>query len=128
MPRDRPTDFPLDAAADRLDAALALFNARRWFEAHEAFEDLWHADRGAHAQLWKGLAQICAGFVKHARGEPLSAATLLDRGLGRVSAAAQEAWHPLDLPPLVVALREARAALLAGVEPVLPVIRRRHPV
>jgi uncharacterized protein len=120
--------MPRDPQPDPLDGALALFNAARWFEAHEAFEDLWRAAKNPRGELWKGLAQICAGLVKHERGEPRSAATLIERGLGRVSDAADGGWSPLDLPPLVDGLRAARAALLAGEEPVVPRLRRRHPV
>lgn len=120
--------MPPDPHPDPLENALALFNAGRWFEAHEAFEDLWRATKDPRGELWKGLAQICAGLVKHERGEPASAATLIDRGLGRVSDAAQGGWAPLDLLPLVEGLRAARDALLAGQAPAVPRLRRRHPV
>jgi hypothetical protein len=116
---------PSEPYPDLLDAAVALFNAQRWFEAHEAFEDLWRAAAGPRGELWKGLAQICAGFVKHERGQPASAATLLERGLGRVSAVAGDAGVALDLAPLVAALRAAAGSLRSGEPPAIPRILRR---
>jgi hypothetical protein len=57
--------------------ARSAFDAARYFEAHEAWEDLWRAEPpGPRKQAAKGLAQWAAALVKRDRGEPRGAQKL----------------------------------------------------
>ena len=49
-----------------------LFNAGYYWEAHEAWESLWHAQgrRGATADLLKALIKLAAAGVKVREGQP----------------------------------------------------------
>jgi predicted metal-dependent hydrolase len=49
-----------------------LFNHGFYWEAHEAWEGLWHAcgRKGAMADFLKGLIQLAAAGVKHREGIP----------------------------------------------------------
>jgi predicted metal-dependent hydrolase len=51
---------------------IDLFNHGFYWEAHEAWEGLWHAcgRRGAAADFLKGLIQLAAAGVKHREGVP----------------------------------------------------------
>ena len=40
----------------------ALFDARRFWDAHEAWEDVWQAEPRAIRSFYQGLIQIAAGF------------------------------------------------------------------
>lgn len=54
-----------------------LFNDRFFWEAHEAWETLWHAlgRRGAAADMLKGLIKLAAAGVKHREGVPAGTRT-----------------------------------------------------
>ena len=56
-------DWP---ASPRYLRGIALFNAGYYWEAHEAWEDLWHAHdrRGPIADVLKGLIKLAASGVK----------------------------------------------------------------
>jgi predicted metal-dependent hydrolase len=64
-----------------LDEAVALFDAERFFEAHELFELVWKApdtaeeDRG----FWKGVTQVAVGCCHVQRGNAHGAIALLRR-------------------------------------------------
>lgn len=74
-------------------AALAegrrLFDAQRFFEAHEVWEAAWLSEEGEARELLQGLIQVAAGYHqafdrRHARG----CARLLEAGASRLAALA----------------------------------------
>lgn len=69
---------------EALAAARALVQQGRPFAAHEVLEARWKAAPDVERDLWQGLAQICVGLTHEARGNPVGAARLLDRGAGRL--------------------------------------------
>lgn len=43
---------------------FALFNAQKFYDAHDVLEDLWLPDRhGANGDFYKGLIQLAGAFV-----------------------------------------------------------------
>jgi predicted metal-dependent hydrolase len=42
---------------------LRLFNAGHYFEAHEALEDAWNAERGKIRELYRGILQIAVVYL-----------------------------------------------------------------
>lgn len=72
------------ASVDRVREGLRLFNEERFFEAHEALEDIWHQERGEPRLFLQGLIQICAGFHHFQNGNLSGAATLLQRGANKM--------------------------------------------
>lgn len=64
-----------------------LFDAGAFFEAHEAWEALWLAEREHVARrVLQGLIQIAAGYHQYfVKGRPDSAARLLQRGLAKLT-------------------------------------------
>jgi hypothetical protein len=69
-----PAAEPLDSSSWRTNAnylyAIDLFNHGFYWEAHEAWESLWHAGgrRGATADFLKGLIKLAAAGVKAREG------------------------------------------------------------
>ncbi len=47
---------------------LRLFNAGEYFEAHEALEDAWNAEKGEIRNLYKGILQIAVTYLHITRG------------------------------------------------------------
>jgi len=71
-----------------LDEGARLLASRRFYKAHEAFEDLWKAaSRQQDRDLWQGLAQLAAALVKHDGREPTTAISLLAKARSRLTAA-----------------------------------------
>lgn len=66
-------------------AGIDHFNARRFWEAHEAWEELWlHAESDAHRFL-QGLIQIAAAYHHLKRGTLSGAARLFEAGLQKIA-------------------------------------------
>ena len=42
-----------------------LYNFAYWWEAHEAWEGLWHQAEGTYRLFLQGLIQVSAAFIKH---------------------------------------------------------------
>jgi hypothetical protein len=71
---------------EALDEAARLFDARRFFEAHEVLEGIWKSaataagDRG----FWKGLTQVAVGWCHVQRGNAHGAVRLLSRAVANL--------------------------------------------
>jgi uncharacterized protein len=52
-----------------IDEAVVLFNAERFWEAHEVLESLWRVAEGTEKKLLQGLILVCAAFVHHQKDE-----------------------------------------------------------
>jgi predicted metal-dependent hydrolase len=51
-----------------LDRGIGLFNAGRYWDAHEAWEEAWTPDRhGPDRGFYKGLIQVAAGCLHYGR-------------------------------------------------------------
>ena len=100
---------------DALDKAVELFDAQRFFEAHEFFEHLWKSpeaspdDRG----FWKGLAQVAVGFCHLQRGNRHGALTLLERACAQL-APYPALHHGIATGRMVAAARTSADRLRAG--------------
>lgn len=70
---------------------LSLFNAGYYWEAHEAWEALWHAHgrRGATAEVLKGLIKLAAAGVKVREGQPHGVRTHAHRAAALFDSARQ---------------------------------------
>jgi predicted metal-dependent hydrolase len=78
-------DFDAMSAEESHRAAIRLFEERRFFPAHEAWEAAWRASKGGEdEEFFKGLSQLGAGYVHHLRGNPHGTFTLLRRAGTRI--------------------------------------------
>lgn len=69
-----------------LAEGVRLFNARKFFEAHEALEALWLNARGEEKVFLHGLVQVAAAFHHFVRHNPAGFRSLLEKGLGKLEA------------------------------------------
>lgn len=70
----------------KLERGVAEFNARRFFEAHEAWEELWLAAPEPEKTHLQGLIQIAAAFHHYERGNERGAGSLLAAAIARLAA------------------------------------------
>ena len=94
----------------RFAMALELFNSGAWYEAHDAFEELWHEQVNPERRLLQGIIQIAVAHVHLERGNARGATILLGEGIGRLKASLPTALG-LDLT-LLHALASARLLVL----------------
>lgn len=66
------------------DQAVALFDAERFFEAHDFFEHIWKSEwiDEADRDFWKGVTQVAVGCVHTQRGNQGGATALLESAVG----------------------------------------------
>lgn len=55
---------------------IRLFNARRYFDAHEVWEEEWQAEKAAGGDFYRGLIQIAAAALHWERGNSAGARSL----------------------------------------------------
>jgi predicted metal-dependent hydrolase len=70
--------------SEQFRRGIALFNARKFFEAHEAWEELWLIEPEPEKTFLQGLIQLAAAFHHHGRGNPRGAQSLLAAGLAKL--------------------------------------------
>ena len=64
--------------------ALNLFNNREWYEAHDAFEEIWNSVDGEERQVIQGILQVSVSQFHLSKGNLNGATILLGEGLGRI--------------------------------------------
>ena len=69
---------------DSLFIALNLFNKHEWYEAHDAFEEIWNCVDGDERQVIQGILQVSVSQFHLSKGNLNGATILLGEGLGRI--------------------------------------------
>ncbi len=69
---------------DNFLEALNLFNNQKWYEAHDAFEDIWNTLEGDERQIIQGILQVSVSQFHLSRGNLNGATILMGEGLGRI--------------------------------------------
>ena len=69
---------------DQLFIALNLFNNHEWYEAHDAFEEIWNNVDGDERQVIQGILQVSVSQYHLSKGNLNGATILLGEGLGRI--------------------------------------------
>ena len=120
--------------ADEIDAAeadaifrraIALFNAVRYWHAHEEWERLWHAADEKDRDFYQGLIQVAAGFLHLQRRNRRGAYNKLSEGLEKLGRY-QPRYRGIVVDELTVRARQVLDELEAGAIPYLappPVIK-----
>ena len=78
--REEPEDV-VESLGEAFGRAVELFDAERFFEAHEFLEYVWKAGEiePADRDFWKGVTQVAVGCCHVQRGNATGAQTLLER-------------------------------------------------
>jgi len=95
---------------------IELFNARRFFDAHETWEEIWLPSPEPQKTFLQGIIQIAAAYHHYLRGNPKGACSLLSAGLRRLESF-PSAYHGIEIEPLRVAARDWCELLRAGDDP-----------
>ena len=69
---------------DSLFIAVNLFNNHEWYEAHDAFEEIWNFVDGDERQVIQGILQVAVSQFHLSKGNLNGATILLGEGLGRI--------------------------------------------
>ena len=69
---------------ESLKDAINLFNNQKWYEAHDAFEDIWNDLVGDERQIIQGILQVSVSQFHLNKGNLNGAMILLGEGLGRI--------------------------------------------
>ncbi len=69
---------------ESLFTALNLFNNHKWYEAHDAFEEIWNSVDGDERQVIQGILQVSVSQFHLSKGNLNGATILLGEGLGRI--------------------------------------------
>jgi len=64
--------------------AIDLFNNQKWYEAHDAFEDIWNDLVGDERQIVQGILQVSVSQFHLNKGNLNGAMILIGEGLGRI--------------------------------------------
>ncbi len=77
-------EVTVDNFESNLLNALNLFNNQEWYEAHDAFEEIWNTLDGDERQIIQGILQVSVSQFHLSRGNMNGAIILLGEGLGRI--------------------------------------------
>ena len=69
---------------DLLDQGIIFFNAGRYFDAHEAWEDLWRESGGPLRLFYQGLVQAAVGMHHLSQGNLNGAQAQLKKSLDKL--------------------------------------------
>ena len=64
---------------------IHLFNMGKFFEAHEALEEVWLKAEGNEKIFLHGLIQVAAAFHHHSTGNPAGFRSLLDKAMRKLN-------------------------------------------
>ena len=67
-----------------LEAGINFFNEERYFEAHEAWEDLWRLTTGRARLYYQGLIQTAVGLHHLNRGNTRGACAQLSKAVSKL--------------------------------------------
>lgn len=111
----------------KFQRGVALFNAHKFFEAHEAWEELWLPETGSEKMFLQGLIQLAAAFHHYSRGNWCGAKSLLSAGTAKLARFAGD-HDGLALTELRAQATQWARMLGAGRDPGLRKVPHIHPM
>jgi predicted metal-dependent hydrolase len=102
-----------DIDSVRLAHAVDLFNRQDWYDAHDAFEDLWHESIRETRVILQGIIQIAVAEHHLCNGNLRGSLLLMAEGLNRLQASSSQMLG-LDLGRLTDVVSARLSALQAG--------------
>lgn len=90
---------PHQSKEEMLAESVALFNAERYWEAHEVLETLWRNSSGQEKLLLQGLILVCAAFVHSQKGKPEVAIGVMRRASKQLEWA-ERTYHGIEIAHL----------------------------
>jgi uncharacterized protein len=90
-------------AHDLWAKGIELFNASRFFDCHEVWEEVWKQARGADKLFYQGMIQGAVAILHAERGNPRGARSTWDKARAKLD--------PLPAEHMGIALEEFRDAV-----------------
>ena len=100
---------------DPFTVGVEHFNALRFWEAHEAWEELWLDAEGDLVDYYQGLIQLAAAYHHMKRGTFRGAVRLFASALERLGRY-PEGFHGLDRRAAIDVAERHREAARAGID------------
>ncbi len=116
----------IEARCADFERGIELFNAGRFFEAHEAWERVWLRSSGEEKLFYQGLIQAAAALLHAERGNPRGAQSMYAKARARLDPF-PDRYMGIALGELRAGLREFFALPAKPVPPARPLIGRRKP-
>lgn len=99
---------------------IELFNSGAFFDAHEAWEDVWRGAEGLEKQFLQGLVQTAVAFHHYSTGNVTGAGSVLERARKNLAACPEE-FGEIRVTQLLESLERWSEVLATGEpEPTLP--------
>jgi len=92
---------------------VELFNAQRFWDAHEAWEEPWLTATGEERQFLQGLIQLAAAYVHVQRGTFRGGVRLFDSAFEKLEPF-PDGYHGVGRAGAVEAARRHRAQIARG--------------
>jgi uncharacterized protein len=94
-----------------VNEGLALYRARRWFDAHEVWEHAWNGEVGRNKETLRALIQVAAALHKHEEGNRRGPSKLLAKAKNTLAEVTSgcSSWLGFDLVALGAAIDRALA-------------------
>jgi hypothetical protein len=109
---ERDTYLAAQTPEALLQLGVDLYNAGHYWNAHEAWEQVWLDSEREMRGFYQGLIQVTAAFVHVSRDEFPGAIRLLDAGIEKLEKY-PAAFMGVQLGPLVTGAKTARSKLWA---------------
>jgi len=74
----------MKSAAEHFEEGLELFNAGRFFECHEAWEEVWKRSHGKEKLFCQGLIQAAVAILHAERGNLRGAVSLCEKAMAKL--------------------------------------------
>jgi uncharacterized protein len=89
---------------------IRLFNDAKFFDAHEALEDVWRDAPAESKKFLQGLVQVAVAFHHHSTGNRVGLRSVLERAIRNLGEPAGE-FGQIHTPDLLQSLHEWRDAI-----------------
>jgi uncharacterized protein len=74
----------MKSVAEHFEEGLELFNTGRFFECHEAWEEVWKRSHGQQKLFYQGLIQAAVAILHAERGNLEGAASLCEKAMAKL--------------------------------------------
>ena len=97
----------------RFEEGIELFNRGRFFDCHEALEEVWLEFSGDRKKFLQGLIQLTVAFHHLRNGNRVGAGRLLAAAIGKLALDSPERAL-IDVDALLIAVRPLAEQITAG--------------
>ncbi|HXR17341.1 MAG TPA: DUF309 domain-containing protein [Terriglobales bacterium] len=110
--------------SDKYSQGISLFNHAKFFDAHEALEDIWREAPLENKKFVQGMVQIAVAFHHYSTGNRVGMRSVLERAIRNLGEPSGS-FGQIQLAALLQSLGQWREALDSNSPlPALPIINQ----